>query len=73
MRASTNLLPGALVDKSEILMENEPLEIREQIAAGEGPLRAAYLLPRSCWVLQKPLWPPILSCPQLPSRRPREF
>ena len=33
----TNLLPGALVDKSEFAAENEELDRRE--AAGEGPLR----------------------------------
>lgn len=33
----TNLLPGALVDKSEFAAESEELDRRE--AAGEGPLR----------------------------------
>ena len=64
----TNLLPGTLVERSEIAQMNQ--EIQARIDAGEKDLQVCHLYSRCCWVSPRLLWPPTASCPQPPSRRP---
>ena len=57
----TRLLKGEQVDRARLLEENERIQADDKMPA---------TIPRCCWGLPRPPWPPSRSSPPLPSRRP---